>query len=629
MFWLLFWSLHQSESEASCVGSDPLVLVSRCNSGTKESCLIPYVQMNVLVVLTLDCSCCFFFFFFFFFYCLILSLLPVISPKVQTIQQSVFTVEQNQVQFDPDPELLLCSEEPSHLMFRFRLKSLELWTEPGVNGSSHITPLEHERCWGLMKFVLFQIKWISHRSLSHQTTPPSPPLCFVSVPLLPLRSSSPPCTRSSSSPLSQVTRSRCGCSFGASPPCPPHTSICPTWVSPTCCCPSPRPSSPPTTPGAPSGRWAAPCVSWSCTSSPRCSTLTSTSAWWSSPGWPSAASRSSSSTPTPPGPAAAPPCCRTPSSPASWEAPSPAGCVRRCGRWPWAASCRWRFTTRWKKRWAAALQLMEQLMEQLRRGGVWRCATALQWKPGAACLQRSTCLWSSCSSSSTCWCCCSTPRCWGTSGAHATALTSPPPRACWAGPSGTSSSYRYTGPSHTRGATLSHSGWTWSVSVNLLVPGGPLCLSAAVSHLQTHLHHRGSLSPSADGSTQHPEPLPPPLHPHRGDSTPSRRLLFADSRLILYKTITMKSFSLLFLLQLKNCLLLLATLRGSTDPVMYFLLDKTFHHQTLVLLGCNRNSLRGNATPGSDTGSAGQKTGQLVDGHVATATGDFSHESVL
>ncbi|XP_062258227.1 probable G-protein coupled receptor 82 [Platichthys flesus] len=79
------------------------------------------------------------------------------------------------------------------------------------------------------------------------------------------------------------------------------------------------------------------------------------------------------------------------------------------------------------------------------------------------------------------------------------------------------------------------------------------------------------------------------------------------------------------LIELKNCLLLLATLRGSADPVMYFLLDKTFHHQTLLLLGCSRNKGRGKEAPGSDTGSAGHK-GQ-VGGGGELSLGDRGLES--
>uniref|UniRef100_A0A3B4UIV5 G protein-coupled receptor 82 n=1 Tax=Seriola dumerili TaxID=41447 RepID=A0A3B4UIV5_SERDU len=85
---------------------------------------------------------------------------------------------------------------------------------------------------------------------------------------------------------------------------------------------------------------------------------------------------------------------------------------------------------------------------------------------------------------------------------------------------------------------------------------------------------------------------------------------------------SMMSFCLF--LQVKNCLLLLAALRGSTDPAMYFLLDKTFRRQTLVLLESSRSN------PGSRaTGSPGQKADRLGDGNTATATADLSHGSAL
>ncbi|XP_030284050.1 probable G-protein coupled receptor 82 isoform X4 [Sparus aurata] len=71
--------------------------------------------------------------------------------------------------------------------------------------------------------------------------------------------------------------------------------------------------------------------------------------------------------------------------------------------------------------------------------------------------------------------------------------------------------------------------------------------------------------------------------------------------------------------ELKNCLLLLAALRGSTDPLMYFLLDKTFRHQTLRLLRCKRNE-PSRQMSWSVTGSANQNAGQLGDGQVAIAT---------
>ncbi|XP_067460227.1 probable G-protein coupled receptor 82 [Thunnus thynnus] len=81
------------------------------------------------------------------------------------------------------------------------------------------------------------------------------------------------------------------------------------------------------------------------------------------------------------------------------------------------------------------------------------------------------------------------------------------------------------------------------------------------------------------------------------------------------------------LIELKNCLLLLAALRGSTDPVMYFLLDKTFRHKTLSLLRCKRNKAQSKQQCWSVTGSVSQKVGQLGDGNVATA--NSSHDSVL
>ncbi|XP_044072214.1 probable G-protein coupled receptor 82 [Siniperca chuatsi] len=82
-------------------------------------------------------------------------------------------------------------------------------------------------------------------------------------------------------------------------------------------------------------------------------------------------------------------------------------------------------------------------------------------------------------------------------------------------------------------------------------------------------------------------------------------------------------------IELKNCLLLLAALRASTDPLMYFLLDKTFRHQTLGLLRCNQNNRGSKQRCWSVAESTNQKAGQLGDGNVATATVDSSHESVL
>ncbi|KAI3356483.1 hypothetical protein L3Q82_017226, partial [Scortum barcoo] len=83
--------------------------------------------------------------------------------------------------------------------------------------------------------------------------------------------------------------------------------------------------------------------------------------------------------------------------------------------------------------------------------------------------------------------------------------------------------------------------------------------------------------------------------------------------------------------ELKNCLLLLAALRGSTDPLMYFLLDKTFRYQTLRLLRCDRINPGGKQTCWSVTGSANQRAEalELGEGNVATATVGSSHESVL
>ncbi|XP_032385265.1 probable G-protein coupled receptor 82 [Etheostoma spectabile] len=81
------------------------------------------------------------------------------------------------------------------------------------------------------------------------------------------------------------------------------------------------------------------------------------------------------------------------------------------------------------------------------------------------------------------------------------------------------------------------------------------------------------------------------------------------------------------IVELKNCLLFLAALRGSTDPLMYFLLDKTFRNQTLRLLRCTQNNPESRQVC-SATGSGNQKAAQLVDGNVATTTGGLSQESV-
>ncbi|XP_068589779.1 probable G-protein coupled receptor 82 [Cebidichthys violaceus] len=72
--------------------------------------------------------------------------------------------------------------------------------------------------------------------------------------------------------------------------------------------------------------------------------------------------------------------------------------------------------------------------------------------------------------------------------------------------------------------------------------------------------------------------------------------------------------------ELKNCLLLLAALRSATDPLMYYLLDKTFRHKTLRLLRCHQNSPRGRPTS-SVTGSDNQRAGHLEDGTVDLTQG--------
>ncbi|KAK5860605.1 hypothetical protein PBY51_022069 [Eleginops maclovinus] len=82
------------------------------------------------------------------------------------------------------------------------------------------------------------------------------------------------------------------------------------------------------------------------------------------------------------------------------------------------------------------------------------------------------------------------------------------------------------------------------------------------------------------------------------------------------------------LVELKNCLLLLTALKGSTDPLMYFLLDKTFRHQTLKLLRCNR-SRSGGTKSNSIPESNNTKGGQMEDGNLATATPEISQGSVL
>ncbi|XP_037646730.1 probable G-protein coupled receptor 82 isoform X2 [Sebastes umbrosus] len=80
--------------------------------------------------------------------------------------------------------------------------------------------------------------------------------------------------------------------------------------------------------------------------------------------------------------------------------------------------------------------------------------------------------------------------------------------------------------------------------------------------------------------------------------------------------------------EVKNCLLLLAALRGSTDPLMYFLLDKTFRHQTRRLLRCNQNN-PGSREMCSVSGRDNLNAGKLEDGNVVMATVDSSQGSIL
>ncbi|XP_038577335.1 probable G-protein coupled receptor 82 [Micropterus salmoides] len=96
-----------------------------------------------------------------------------------------------------------------------------------------------------------------------------------------------------------------------------------------------------------------------------------------------------------------------------------------------------------------------------------------------------------------------------------------------------------------------------------------------------------------------------------------------DQRQLTFSPGTNNCHPLSTFVELKNSFLLLAAVRGSTDPLMFFLLDKTFRHQTRRLLRCNQKS------PGQSAESATQKAGQSGDGNVASATVDLSHESVF
>ncbi|XP_008435432.1 probable G-protein coupled receptor 82 [Poecilia reticulata] len=70
-------------------------------------------------------------------------------------------------------------------------------------------------------------------------------------------------------------------------------------------------------------------------------------------------------------------------------------------------------------------------------------------------------------------------------------------------------------------------------------------------------------------------------------------------------------------IELKNFLFLLAVLRSSTDPVMYFLLDRTFRQQTHRLL---RNNKLGQMV-WTTTGSGSQKTEKVGEGNVILSRG--------
>ncbi|MED6259487.1 hypothetical protein ATANTOWER_023784 [Ataeniobius toweri] len=69
-------------------------------------------------------------------------------------------------------------------------------------------------------------------------------------------------------------------------------------------------------------------------------------------------------------------------------------------------------------------------------------------------------------------------------------------------------------------------------------------------------------------------------------------------------------------IELKNCLFLLAVLRSATDPVMYFLLDRTFREQILRLLKKNKTDFNKKEMVWSTTGSVNQKTDNVGEGNV-------------
>ncbi|MEQ2238507.1 hypothetical protein ILYODFUR_033818 [Ilyodon furcidens] len=69
-------------------------------------------------------------------------------------------------------------------------------------------------------------------------------------------------------------------------------------------------------------------------------------------------------------------------------------------------------------------------------------------------------------------------------------------------------------------------------------------------------------------------------------------------------------------IELKNFLFLLAVLRSATDPVMYFLLDRTFREQILRLLKKNKTDFNKKEMVWSTTGSVNQKTDNVGEGNL-------------
>ncbi|XP_038131688.1 probable G-protein coupled receptor 82 isoform X1 [Cyprinodon tularosa] len=69
-------------------------------------------------------------------------------------------------------------------------------------------------------------------------------------------------------------------------------------------------------------------------------------------------------------------------------------------------------------------------------------------------------------------------------------------------------------------------------------------------------------------------------------------------------------------IEVKNFLFFLAALRSSTDPVMYFLLDRTFRQQTLRILGSRRKDSNKKQMVWSTTEGANQKTENMGEGNM-------------